>query len=142
MTVRNANTPTDNQLPITVHHSTTTAHSSPPADLRRCPGPMRRREFLRLGLAGFASLTMPQLLRLRAQAASSSVREPTAVILVWLHGGPSHLETYDPKPNAPSEYRGPYAPVSTAVPGFQLCELLPRHATIADKVAILRSMAH
>src|SRR5262249_39731204 len=79
---------------------------------------------------------------MRAEAACPTNRQPTAVILVWLHGGPSHLETYDPKPNAPAEYRGPYSPISTAVPGLQICELLPCHARIAHKFTILRSMAH
>jgi hypothetical protein len=63
-------------------------------------------------------------------------------LLVWLHGGASHLETYDPKPLAPSEYRGPYRPIATRVPGIQLCELLPRHAQIADRFTLLRSLAH
>jgi hypothetical protein len=103
---------------------------------------MKRREFLRLGLAGFSSLTIPQLLQLRAEASAKSASERTAVILVWLHGGPSHLETYDPKPNAPSEYRGPYSPISTSEPGIQLCELLPLHAKLANRFSILRSVVH
>ena len=100
-----------------------------------------RREFLRLGLAGFGSLTLPALFRLRAHA-SGAPGERTAVILVWLRGGASHLETYDPKPDAPSEYRGPYRPISTRVPGLQVSELLPLHARIADRFTLLRSMAH
>lgn len=105
---------------------------------------MKRREFLRLGLAGFAGLSLPGLCRLRAVAADSSAakRERTAVILVWLHGGASHLETYDPKPLSGSEYRGPYNPVATTVPGMDLCELLPQHAAIAGKFTLLRSMVH
>lgn len=62
--------------------------------------------------------------------------------MVWCHGGASHLETYDPKPAAPSEYRGPYQPISTRVPGMQLCELLPQHARVADKFTLLRSLVH
>src|SRR5262245_24182214 len=108
----------------------------------RCSGPLGRRDFLRVGLAGYAGLTMPSLLRLRAAAATVPNRERTSIILVWLHGGASHLETYDPKPNAPSEYRGPYSPISTNAPGVQICELLPQHAKIADKFAILRSVVH
>ena len=103
---------------------------------------MRRREFLRVGLAGFGSLALPGLMRLRVEAATPSAGERTAVILVWLPGGPSHLETYDPKPNAPSEYRGPYSPISTKAPGLFISELLPLHAKIADKFTILRSMVH
>ena len=100
-----------------------------------------RREFLRVGLAGFGSLTLPSLFRLRIDAAETS-RERTAVILVWLRGGASHLETYDPKPDAPSEFRGPYKPIATCVRGLEICELLPRHAKIADRFTILRSMVH
>lgn len=107
-----------------------------------CTGLTGRREFLRTGLTGLASLSLPGLLQLRARAADDQQQEPTAVILVWLIGGASHLETYDPKPLAPSDYRGPYAPIATRTPGLDVCELLPRHALISDKFAILRSMVH
>ena len=66
----------------------------------------------------------------------------TAVIVVWLRGGASHLETFDPKPNASSDYRGPFSPIATNNSGLQICELLPQHARIADKFTILRSVAH
>jgi len=101
-----------------------------------------RREFLRFGLGGLASLTLPGLLRLRAHAAGTGDHEPTALIVVFLHGGASHLETYDPKPEAPSEYRGPYTRIATSTPGLDLCELLPRHASIANRFTILRSLVH
>jgi uncharacterized protein (DUF1501 family) len=81
-------------------------------------------------------------LRLRTQGSSGESRERTAVIVVWLRGGASHLETYDPKPEAPSEYRGPYGAIATRTPGLCISELLPRHAAISDKFVILRSMAH
>src|SRR5690349_3669287 len=77
---------------------------------------LRRREFLRVGLSGFASLTLPGLLQMRAHAAAGTKRERRAVILVWLRGGASHLETYDPKPDAPLEYRGLFGPIATKVP--------------------------
>lgn len=99
-----------------------------------------RREFLRLGLAGLGTLSLPGLLRLRA--AASPPATPTAVILVWLRGGCSHLDTYDPKPDASSDYRGPFAPIATQTPGLQMTELLPRQAAISDKFALLRSLAH
>jgi uncharacterized protein (DUF1501 family) len=108
-------------------------------------GSLQRRQFLRAGLTGFSSLTLGQLYSLRAQATPPSQNTTisnTAVILVWLRGGASHLETFDPKPEASSEFRGPYGPIKTNVPGIQICELLPRLAKIADRYAILRSMAH
>lgn len=106
-----------------------------------------RREFLRLGLAGLGSLTLPQLwqMRARAEKAAATARSGspgTAVIVVWLRGGASHLETFDCKPNASSDYRGPFSPIATNNRALQVCELLPRHARIADKFTILRSMAH
>src|SRR5581483_8528852 len=96
-----------------------------------CSGPLHRRGFLRLGLAGLGGLTLPDLLRRRAMA--ERPRESTALLVVWLHGGASHLETYDPKPLAPAEYRGPYRAIATHVPGMQLSELLPRHAAVAHR---------
>ena len=85
---------------------------------------------------------MPGLFHWRANAGLPAQNERTAIIVVWLRGGASHLETYDPKPNAPSEYRGPYGTLATKTPGLRVGELLPRHAAISDKYAILRSMAH
>src|SRR5438552_2320257 len=102
----------------------------------------QRREFLQAGLAGLAGLSLPDLFRLRAQAPRARTAERTAVILVWLRGGMSHLDTLDPKPDAPSEYRGPFATVATRTPGMRLTELLPHHARIADKFTLLRSVAH
>src|SRR5437868_6084825 len=107
-----------------------------------CPGPLRRREFLRLGLVGLGGLTWTDLLRQRAIAQTNRPGENTALLVVWLHGGASHLETYDPKPLAPSEYRGPYRPIATSVPGTHLSELLPRHARVAHRFTLLRSLAH
>src|SRR5262249_29158916 len=82
-----------------------------------CAGPVNRRGFARLGLGGLGGLPLPGLFRLQADSASS--RRDTALLVVWLHGGASHLETYDPKPLAPSEYRGPYRPINTRVHGMQ-----------------------
>jgi uncharacterized protein (DUF1501 family) len=103
---------------------------------------MHRRKFLRIGLAGFGSLSLPGLMRLRTAAAAAPSSERTAVILVWLRGGASHLDTLDPKPAAPADYRGPFNPIATQTPGLFITELLPRHARISDKFAVLRSMAH
>ncbi|HIF32177.1 MAG TPA: DUF1501 domain-containing protein [Planctomycetaceae bacterium] len=110
-----------------------------------CCGPIDtrfgRRELLRAGLTGFTGLTLSQLYRERARAARSAAPQ-TAVILIWLRGGASHLETFDPKPDAPIEFRGPYSPIDTNVPGIRISELLPRLSKIADKYALLRSVAH
>jgi uncharacterized protein (DUF1501 family) len=97
---------------------------------------LTRRRFL---CAGAAALTLPDLLRLRA---ADRAREATALILLYCTGGISHLDTYDPKPEAPAEYRGPFAPIRTKVPGMHLTELLHRHAAVADKFCLLRSLAH
>src|SRR3954454_21793011 len=101
---------------------------------------MRRREFLRAGLAGLSGLTLPGLFELRARAGSTAER--TALIVVWCQGGASHLETYDPKPDAPSEYRGPYGAIATRVPGMRISELLPQHARQAHRFTLLRSLVH
>ncbi len=97
---------------------------------------------MQIGLTGFASLGWPALMKLRAEAPAAVQKSNTAVILVWLRGGCSHLDTYDPKPDAPSEYRSPFEAISTNVPGTQLTEILPLHAKIADKFTLLRGMAH
>src|SRR5262245_31872611 len=102
----------------------------------------QRREFLRAGLAAFGSLSLPGLLRLRAEVPAPATRARTAVIVVWLRGGGSHLDTYDPKPEGPAEYRGPFSPIATRTPGLRLTELLPRHASISERFTVLRSMAH
>ena len=92
------------------------------------------------------SLALPQFLnppRLRANESSQDVQFGKARNLIWLYmsGGPSQYETFDPKPNAPAEIRGVFNPIETSVPGIQICELLPRVARIVDKLAIVRSMA-
>lgn len=107
-----------------------------------CPGPETRRGFLKMGLAGFASLSLPAILRLRAEHPATARHEKTAVILIWKPGGCSHIDTYDPKPLAASEYRGPFGTIPTKVPGLQFTELLPMQAKIADKFTVLRSMRH
>ncbi|MCC6508606.1 MAG: DUF1501 domain-containing protein [Pirellulaceae bacterium] len=116
-----------------------------------CSGPFNlnhsgRRGFLRMGLAGFASLSLPGILRMQSIAAASETasqakpREKTAVIMVWKPGGCSHVDTYDPKPTATSDYRGPFSTIPTKVAGMHFTELLPMQAKIADKFTVLRSM--
>jgi hypothetical protein len=107
--------------------------------VRNCQG-MTRRTALKAGFLGILGLSLPDLLRLRAEGAAAS--KDTAVILLWLDGGPSQLETYDPKPEAPAEYRGPYGAIQTNVPGIRISETLPCHARLADKMVFVRSLHH
>ena len=111
-----------------------------PSPFERCRGPLGRRGFMQVGLTGFASLSWPGLLRLRAENALKPDHEKTAVIMVWLPGGLSHVDSYDPKPDSGSEYSGPFKEISTKVPGTRITELMPMQAKIADKFTILRSM--
>lgn len=111
--------------------------------MNHCAG--GRRSFLQAGLAGFASLSLPGILRLRSQNGlqaqeSGGAKEKTAVIMVWQPGGCSHIDSYDPKPHAGSEYRGPFGTISTKVPGLDFTELLPRQASISHLFTVLRSM--
>ena len=105
-----------------------------------CRGPMARREFMRIGALGLGGLCLPDLLA--AQAASGQSTPDTSVILFWMWGGPSQLETWDMKPDAPSEYRGPFSPIATNVPGLEICELFPRQARQAHRFSLIRSLHH
>jgi hypothetical protein len=104
-----------------------------------CDG-LSRRGFLRVGALGIGALTLPDLLRSRA-AAGPSARD-TAVIQVFLQGGPTHIDTYDMKPDAPKEFRGEFNPIKTSLPGVEICEHLPRQARVMDKMALIRSLYH
>src|ERR1700686_1514432 len=104
---------------------------------RHCDG-MTRRDWLRVGALGVGGLTLPNLLRLEASTPRRA--RARSVILLFLSGGPSHLDMWDLKPDAPEEIRGTFRPVSTRVPGIQICEHLPRMASVMDKCAIIRSM--
>lgn len=99
-----------------------------------------RRNVLRAGFLGLGGLTLGQTLRL--QAASQSALKDTSVILLFVHGGPSHLETYDMKPLANTDVRGPFEPIRTNAAGIDVCEHLPKHAKIADKFTLIRSCTH
>lgn len=100
-----------------------------------------RRGFLQTGLAGIAGLSLPALLQQRALAsAAGQPKRKTSVILFWLSGGPSHLDMWDPKPDAPSEIRGPFGDIPTKLPGVHVCEHLPLTAKLMDKLTILRSV--
>ena len=118
----------------------------PRSSLRNAERLKNRRTFLQvgtLGVAGFASLSLADLLRVQASAQDASrPQRKKSVILVWLAGGPSHLDMYDLKPQAPSEIRGEFRPIPTNVSGIQISEHLPHQARIMDKLAIVRSAFH
>ncbi len=101
-----------------------------------------RRSFLQTGVLG--GLSLPHFLQMRAQGATEvgSVRSNRSVVLFWLSGGPGHMETYDPKPNAPSGFRGPFGAISTNQPGVHFGELMPEQARIMDKLAVVRTVNH
>jgi hypothetical protein len=111
---------------------------------------MSRRQLLRVGGLGSFGLTLPALLRAEARGAplKEEKRSPAALrpirscILVFYYGGPSHLDTYDMKPNAPAEIRGQFGSITTSVPGIRVCEHLPETARVLDRLAIVRSMHH
>jgi uncharacterized protein (DUF1501 family) len=100
-----------------------------------------RRSLLHIGGLAALHFSLADLLRVQSQAENAAPKA-RSVILLWLWGGPSHLESFDPKPAAPLEYRGPYAPIATSVPGLALCELFPLLAQRADRFAVIRSMSH
>lgn len=111
---------------------------------RNCNG-MSRRDCLQLGLGGLLGGGLVSSLRRQASAATeSSARKATAksCILIWMDGGPSHMETFDPKPEAPAEIRGEFSPIATKLPGVQFSQYLPRLAAMADKFATIRSIRH
>ncbi|MGF1578856.1 MAG: DUF1501 domain-containing protein [Gemmataceae bacterium] len=111
----------------------------------RCSGPMDRRNWLKLGALSFGALSAGQALHLGqlfAAERQTTIDPNFSVILFWANGGPSHLETFDLKPEAPEGHRGPFRPTHTNIPGMDICELFPRLATMADKYTILRNLHH
>jgi hypothetical protein len=102
-----------------------------------------RRSFLRAGTLGLAGLTLADHLRLKAQAAAAGgAVKDTAVILVYMAGGPSHMDTYDLKPDAPVEFRGEFKPIASNVGGIRISEHLPKQARLMDRMAVVRSVTH
>lgn len=102
-----------------------------------------RRGFLRVASLGFGGLGLADVMRLQALSSTTGAR-PKSIIMIFLSGGPSHLDMYDMKPDAPSEYRGEFKPITTRAPGVEICELMPQQARIADKFTVLRGakLAH
>ena len=107
-----------------------------------------RRNFVQAGVLGAGGLTLPQFLARQAQSAPRHAHRlspdaaGTSVILIWMSGGPGHHETWDPKPEAVEQFRGPFGAISTSMPGVRISETLPRTATVMDQLAILRSVRH
>src|SRR5688572_22036616 len=101
---------------------------------------LNRREVLRIGALGLGGLTLADLLRLRAHGAKSATTTAKSIIMVCLPGGPSHIDMYDPKPDAPVEYRGEFGSIGTKVPGLNFCEHMPLQAQIADKLTVIRGI--
>ena len=115
-----------------------TIYGSPDKRSKHCDG-LTRRAFLKIGGMAAGGLSLSQLLAIEAQAGTG--RSHKAIINIFLPGGPSHLDMFDLKPNAPSEIRGEFSPIKTNVPGIEICELFPRMARMMDKFAIIRSIA-
>ncbi len=101
-----------------------------------------RRSMLKAGLAGMAGLSLPGLLAAKESAGGAGRAGPRqkSVILIWMTGGPSHIDMWDVKPHAPIEVRGPFDVISTAIPGVQFCEYLPKQAAMMDRMTVIRSV--
>jgi hypothetical protein len=114
----------------------------------RCPGPIDRRTWLKIGglslgsLVGGISPTMSSLLAAAASGGGQQLDNDFSVILFWANGGPSHIDLFDLKPEAPAQYRGPFQPIHTNVPGMEITQHLPILARMADKFTIVRSLHH
>src|SRR5262245_31938945 len=109
------------------------------ADFRRSLG-VDRRSFLKVGMLGASGLSLAGLLR--AEAAAGTVKRDASVIILWMRGGPSHIDMWDPKPDAPAEYRGEFGVSSTCVKGILLSDMLPMSGKVMDKWSIVRSLNH
>lgn len=123
--------------------------SSRRADRIGCPEfrerlALSRRGFVRAGALGAMGLSLPDLLKIEARAAAEKAptKRQNSVILLWMRGGPSQHETWDPKPEAPPEYRGAFGSMPTSVPGTHFCDLLPKSAKLAHRFSVIRSLSH
>src|SRR5262249_55470290 len=107
-------------------------------------GALSRRQLLQVGGLGMIGLSLPELLHLRAAATPTRTtpRAEKSCILIVQYGGASHIDSLDPKPDAPAEMRGPFKPIATSVPGLRVCELLPRLARMANRLCLVRSLTH
>ena len=101
-----------------------------------------RRSFVQAGMLGVGGLTLAKLFRARTVHGAESPARDNSVILFWMSGGPGHMETWDPKPDAVAQFRGPFGAIPTTVPGVRFGELLPQQARLMDKLAVLRTVSH
>ena len=101
-----------------------------------------RRGFVKAGALGMAGLSLSQVLKAESAVDPAKTSKEKSVIILWQRGGPSQHETWDPKPDAPQDYRGAFGAMSTNVPGIQICDLLPKCAKVMDKFSIIRSLYH
>src|SRR4051794_18956407 len=106
-----------------------------------CDG-ITRRDFLQVGTLGAIGLSLPQMLAAKEAGAVKPDHDDRACIMIFNLGAPSNMDLWDMKPDAPAEIRGPFKPVASKVPGLQFSEILPRHARIADKISLVRSVHH
>ena len=106
-----------------------------------CDG-MTRRDVLQVGALGAVGLTLPQYMEAQAKGAVKDKNDDRACIMIFNLGAPSHLDTFDLKPDAPAEVRGPFKPIKTVSPEIQISEILPGHAKVADKFSLVRSCYH
>src|SRR4051812_40810357 len=111
--------------------------------LRKCRTAVSRRDVLRVGALSLAGLSLADVLRLQASAATGSKLTSwrnKSVIMIWMRGGPSHIDSFDMKPEAPAEIRGEFTPIATNVPGIEICQYMPLLAGVMDKLAIVRGI--
>ena len=111
-------------------------------DFRQSLSTPNRRAFLKAGVLGAGGLSLSSLLRAEARGATGTSSRPKSVIILWMRGGPSHIDMWDPKPDAPDEYRGEFKTIGTSVPGIQLTDMLPESAKLMHKWSIIRSLHH
>jgi hypothetical protein len=116
-------------------------HLSGRGQAHTCDG-VSRRDFLQVGTLGAIGLSLPELMAAKAQGAVAKDRDERSVILIFNLGAPSQLDTFDMKPDAPVEIRGPFKSIKTNVPGMDICEIFPKHAQHADKFSLVRSCYH
>src|SRR6185295_15197622 len=120
----------------------------PGRPVRTCEG-FSRRELMRIGGAALLGLNLPEFFSWKASAAASKIDNPSkafgaakSVIMLFLQGGPSHIDIWDPKPDAPSNIRGEFKTIKTKVPGIQVSEVIPKLAQVMDKVTLVRSVSY